>query len=103
MRNPDSRFYNVSNTVSGVRCVKVHNGEELYFCKDVCRLLGYRNYRNAMKFFCNHTALRYNVVIPTQGPRSTALIDANDVLSLIKNSANQLEENVIAFQKYVKA
>ena len=103
MRNYDSNFYKISNTISGVRCVKIRTGEELFFCKDVCRMLGFRNYRNTMGLICNHGAGRYNVVIPGQGPRSTALIDARDVLNLINNSERKLEDTVVNLEKYVRA
>lgn len=93
-------FYEIVETVSGVRVVQVGN-QKMYFAKDAVKVLGFRNYKKTINFYCNARVGRYDVVCPGEGPRSMALIDKNTMNVLIDNSDKQSTAEIILLRDYV--
>lgn len=63
------------------------NEEEVYFCGiDVCRVLGYKNGRDALRQHCRHDVVKYDAVDSLGRTQKISYIHQNDVLRLIVKS-----------------
>ena len=63
------------------------NKEEVYFCGvDVCRALGYKNGRDALRQHCRHDVVKYDAIDSLGRTQKVSYIHQNDVLRLIVKS-----------------